>query len=123
MKPFQWIIVFVVLLAIFYFSGQFLSDTCIEAGSCRSCWKMISVKAGPELCGGNGTCFIEPSIQQHNAIVELLLCACAETKDNSYSDSGLNSRIESVLNEYYGVTMDARELCENPGVMLVKMGY
>ena len=107
----------VIIIVIVLFAALFLaswaiapSSGCYSIGSCKECWRWYSV---PRACEGNESCYTDPSIEQHNALVDVISCACGEAKSKNYADAVLNSEIEklysSVMSGYSGTV---NEICE-----------
>jgi len=115
--------IIVIILVILFVAGFFLGDQTIDIAGCKAQWKTTSVTVQQsELCSAQ-TCIATPADQQHNAIVSALLCACEKTKAGGYVDLAANSRIEDVVKQYFGYTATAQELCDQPGVILVRRSY
>lgn len=112
-------LVFLILLGI----GSFISEQCIDVGGCKQCWKTTPTVVESDLCGENRTCLAQPQDLQNNAIVDAIVCACANAKSSSYSDQNVNKKIEDVTSQYTGYGIGVSEICEQPGIFLVKRSY
>ncbi|GEM_PF-2408654 len=114
-------LIFVGILAgiiiILYVIGGFVSAQGIEIAGCRAQWSTSPRQVTSELCpNATEPCIAQPFAQQHNAIVQALTCACGRASDGgTYSDSALNSQIESTFSEASGAQLNVREICENGG--------
>jgi len=112
-----------IIIVVLFSIGVFLSDQQLDVAGCTAKWKLVSVNVPrSDLCPSN-SCVASPSAQQHNAIVDALLCACEKTKYVQYSDEAVNNRIKEVVNNFFGYTLTANEVCEQPGSFLVKRSY
>lgn len=117
--------VIVALLAIIYMFGLSIPpDNCSSIGTCRQCWSREPVNISSELCPNPAVaCIATASQQQHNAVVDVLLCACAAAQGNEYTDAGLNSQIEGVWTTItQDRTITAQQLCGSSG-LLTKRQY
>ena len=117
----------IILIAMLIY-GLSISGQCAEIDGCKACWKMMPVTVTSELCPDpNQPCVAEPYLQQHNALVDMVICACgkAESKEypGTYPNTALNRRIESVLKTMTNYTITASEVCEQPGLVLTKIRY
>ena len=90
MKPLYLGLFIILAIALLYISGGILGEQCISVGAHRACWKTVPVQIKSELCPSNSTCTAEPYIQQHNAIVDVLLLSCDDAKKGNYADVNLN---------------------------------
>jgi hypothetical protein len=116
-----------IFLIIFAY-GSTLRYKCTSIDGCTGCWQMAAATVVSDLCPGsdethNESCVAEPYLQQHNAIIDTLLCACEKATSGGYADSNLNSQIEDVVRLHLNYTLTASEVCDNPGLTLVKMRY
>ncbi len=117
------IVIGVILFAMLIY-GLTLGETCTEIGSCRACWSTVPVTITSELCPDPAKpCTAEPYLQQHNALVDMILCACEQAVAGDYSDTELNSNIESAVKEMTGYTVTASQVCDQPGMILTKRSY
>lgn len=120
--------IFVVGFVLLYAIGSTVdfnfSETCAQLGACTGCWKNEPVNVSEsELCSAP-SCVAEPALQRRNAIVDVLVCACENAKKKEYTDTTLNSQIESAVRQATnGTTVTASQLCENPGILLTKVAY
>lgn len=110
----------VAVLAL-YFAGGAVGKQSMTIGSCRAEWDTISRSVQSELCpNASAPCTAEPFIVQHNAIVDALLCACANAAPD-YANTVLNGQIEDAYQANTNLTLSAREVCE--GGQLAKWRY
>lgn len=115
-------IALIVFFALFI-SGFFLSEQQIDVAGCTARWSLLPVSvARSDLCPA-GSCLASSDAQQHNAIVDALLCACSKAKSAQYSDAPANKRIEDVVKNFFGYSIGAAEACEQPGVFLTRRSY
>jgi hypothetical protein len=113
----------IIILVLLFGSGYFLGGQNIDINGCPAQWRSTSATvAKSELCSTT-SCLATPAAQQHNAIVDALLCACDKVKTNSYVDATANKRIETVVSDYFGYTLTAQQLCDQPGLALIKTSY
>ena len=118
-----YIIVGVIVIVMFVF-GMVVGDQCAEIDGCRACWSTVDVTVTSELCPNPAEpCRAEPYLQQHNAMVDMILCACAKAEAEYYANSVLNRQIEDVIKIMTNYTLTAYQLCEEPGVLLTKRRY
>lgn len=139
-------VVFIAVIAVIgIFSG---SQNCSTIGSCRNCWSSSNIQVTSDLCPTSEPCNARPYLQQHNAVVDTLLCACANAKSVEYEDTNLNKQIEDAhfamrggcTDEVLSVPQETREnngvfcatdvqrlsvqlLCDSPGQYLAKRPY
>jgi len=94
---------------------------CKEIDGCRACWSWVAV---PRECG-NKTCKTNPAIEQHNALVDVIMCACEKAKANNYADKEMNKEIEMLFKDVTAnYTGSVRDICEGSlGASLVKWRY
>jgi hypothetical protein len=125
-----------ILIIVLFLIGMFITQTTIEIDGCKASWstaKWISSPYCPgsnetynatcqgrvvtsPLCPGsnatfNDTCLAELYIEQHNAVVEVLRCACTKAGPD-YTNESLNSKIVDVYKEMTGATLNVRDICE-----------
>jgi len=120
------IIAIIAVVAVLYIAGAVLGSmlgACASVGEFKECWKLTPEYVDSDLCEGSRPCLAQPEDQQHNALVTLLLAACAETQQASYNDAALVERIEEVVREFTGYDVTAEQLCEQPGALLVYRSY
>ena len=113
------VIAFFILLG----AGSVLSERCVNIAGCKQCWKTTVSVVQSDLCGENKTCLAQPADLQNNAIADAVVCACDKAKANSYADSGLNSDIEDVVNQFIGYNISTSQVCEQPGLFFTKRSY
>jgi hypothetical protein len=112
-----------LLTIILFFVGGALTERCVDISGCKQCWKTTPVVVESPLCPNSSACVASPRAQQNNAIVDAIVCGCAKTKAADYQDQFINSRIEDTLKEYTGYEIAASQICEQPGLLLVKSSY
>jgi hypothetical protein len=122
-----YLVVIIILIAAFIY-GLSISERCTEIDGCKACWKMMPVTVTSELCPNpNQSCVAEPYLQQHNALVDMILCACekAESKEyqGTYPNTELNHKIEGVIAVMTNYIVTANEICSQPGMLLTKRMY
>ena len=132
---------------VFAAIGLFNSENCSQIGPCRNCWSASAVEVTSDLCPTKEPCTAQPYLQQRNAVVDTLLCACTNAKNSGYRDSALNSQIEDAYFAMLGGCQDnvlsipqeqresggifclevervpAKDLCDSPGQYLSKRPY
>lgn len=113
--------IFAVLVVSFIY-GSTISEQCVSIDEYKGCWKTIDVTVTSELCA-KSPCRATPALQQHNAIVDVLLNACQKARNGNYESQQLNSRIEEVADIFTGYDLDAKSLCDQPGAVLAKRQY
>jgi len=94
---------------------------CKQIDDCKACWSWVPV---PRECG-NETCETDPAIEQHNALVDVIICACEKARANNYGNKEMNKEIEMLFKEVTAsYTGSAREICEGSlGASLIKWRY
>ena len=142
------IILAIAFLGVFAAIGAFSSQNCSRIDGCNNCWSSSEVQVTSDLCPiADQPCNTTPFLQQHNAVVDTLVCACASAKSADYSDPGLNKQIEDAYFAMLGGCTDdvlavpiqtrerngvfcvdaqplsVRQLCESPGQYLAKRPY
>ena len=87
---------------------------CYKITDCEECWSWIPQTRA---CGVNSTeiCETDPALEQHNALVDILLCACVRAEQKGFSDTSLNAKIENlypdIMHNYTGTAFD---ICNQP---------
>jgi hypothetical protein len=115
--------IIIVIVVVLFVAGLFLADQQIDVNGCAAKWRTVSVTVQhSELCSA-AACAASPDKQQHNAIVSALLCACSKASSQQYSDAAANKRIEDVVKNFFGYTLTAQEMCDQPGLFLTKRSY
>ena len=94
-----------------------LSTKTFSIGSCQAELYNSAATIQSDLCPDPETpCTAQPYIQNHNAQVDAILCACANAaKGGSYSDTGTNAAIEQSFQQISGLSLKIKEICENSG--------
>lgn len=111
-----------IILGVSFLYGTTIAEQCVAIDEFKACWSTIDKPITSDLCP-TSPCIAKPADQQHNAIVDLLLNACQKARNNNYANAELNKRIEEVANTFTGYNIDAKTLCEQPGLILVKRRY
>lgn len=115
-------IVFIIM--ILFMTGGAMNEQCTSIGECNACWKTTPIIIKSEMCPDpTKDCQALPAQQQHNALVDMLVCACTKTKASNYADGNMNSAIESATREMFGNAVPVQDLCENPANVLVRQQY
>jgi hypothetical protein len=127
MRPIYGSLALVGFIAALYVIGGFMgpaSQSCSQISVCKACWSTTSLNVTSDLCPNiTSPCEAAPAQQQHNAVVDVLTCACTQAKAGDYADTKLNGEIESVLAALTGYDMDTQQFCGNPGLLLSKWRY
>lgn len=119
--------VLLIILFIFvalYYLGGFLGKQCssIAVDGCpRACWNIVRTSMTSELCPSNEPCMVEPYKMQHNAIVDLLSCACEKARKDDYKNQDLNIKIVDLFNYSIGYRASVDDICS--GATFVKLRY
>ncbi|MEM7813786.1 MAG: hypothetical protein QW548_02715 [Candidatus Aenigmatarchaeota archaeon] len=120
-EPFVVIGIIALVVVALYVAGGVIGKQSVSIGNCRAEWDTVARMVQSELCpNASVPCMAEPYVMQHNAIVDVLLCACANAAP-SYADAVLNKQIEDVYKASTDITLTAREICE--GGQLAKWRY
>ena len=107
-------VVVIIFIALFA-AGALLTGQGIDIAGCNANWKTIDTTvAKSDLCSAD-SCVATPAAQQHNAIVDGLLCACGRASAVQYSDATTNARIEEVVREYFGYSLGVQQICGSEG--------
>ncbi len=101
MKSVRYVVVALIIAIVLYVVGGFLGTTCVHIGDCKGCWKTVNTRVNSSLCPTNEPCVAEPYQQQRNAVVDVILCACAEAAGEAYANAELNEAIENLHNLYF----------------------
>ena len=115
-----------VIAVILYFAGGFVAQQGVDVAGCHGGWSTVPRTVTSELCpNATAPCTAQPFAQQHNAIVDALLCACnSASDDGTYQNSAINSQIENTFNLSSGTPLSARDICEGGGGgFMVKWRY
>ena len=117
------LLIIVMAFIILYYLGGFLGQQCspVAISGCeRACWNIVTTTVKSDLCPSSEPCIAEPYKIQHNAITEMLTCACYKASQENYADTSLNGKIEDVFREWKSRSLNARDICS---VAFVKMRY
>ncbi len=88
---------------------------CYGSGQCRRCF---DVSPHP-IRSSNGTMIeSDPGREQHNALVEALICEC-----NNYRNETNDKEIETLFKILTGKKEDAKTICLSESMLLVKYNY
>lgn len=122
MKPRYIVLVLAAAFISIYLLGA-SSGRCSTVGSCRNCWQEfpVAVKSS-ELCS-NETCTAAPYLQQHNAVVGTLLCACDTARAGDFKDAAMAKDIEVAYAAFANHPLEAQALCSDPAKFLVRRSY
>ncbi len=121
-KKYVGMIVVIVLVVLFVL-GSFLGAQRIDIAGCTAEWKTVDVTVQSSPLCPSATCTAHPDAQQHNAIVNAMVCACEKAKAVQYTDTAINSRIQDVTKSFFGYDITAQQLCDSPGEFLVERSY
>ncbi len=117
------ILVLAIVVFLLFMIGGTFSDTCASIGQCKACWSNSAYMVDSDLCTKTGRCLADPVAQQNNAIVDVILCACADAKAIGYTDATLNRRISEFVALYTSYNISAAEICDQPAMFLAKTAY
>jgi len=122
------ILIAVLVVSVLYVIGGTAGDQCSSIGNCKACWKTVVITVNSTYCPTNAPCIAQPYQQQRNALVDMLTCACSTASFAQYQDATINRRIEEVVKEMTGATIDAQSFCEDQyggtgGFVLTKYSY
>lgn len=105
-----------VIVLVLFIVGYFTSRQTIEIDGCTASWTTFSRNVSSPDCPTNGTCMTVPYVEQHNAFVDVILCACGKTRNDA-----LNKKIVRLYKDMTGIEADADNICG--GATLVKWKY
>ncbi len=115
--------VVVIIIVILFVAGTLFGEQQIDISGCTAKWSTVDKTVGQsELCPSE-SCTATPAAQQNNAIADAMLCACEKAKSSQYVNSTATKRIEEVAKEFFGYTITAQQICEQPGAFLTKRSY
>lgn len=115
---------------ILYSIGANLSEQCVSIDECKACWSLIKKEITSELCQtSNKRCIAEPYKMQHNALVDVILCACNKARKIDYTNLNMNKRIIEVYSQMScprqslncNMDISVKDICERG--LLVKWKY
>jgi len=108
---------FVLAIILFALGGAIVPETSFEVAGCRGEWSTSPVQLSSDLCPEPGQpCTAQPEQQQHNAIVDALVCACESVSGGgNYPNAAANGQIEEAFEEASGTQFSVREICESGG--------
>ena len=132
-------IITIIFFAALGIIGLFNAQNCSQIGACRNCWNDFSIQVASDLCPTKEPCIAAPYLQQHNAVVDTLLCACTNAKTSKYADASLSKQIEDAYFTMRGGCpegvqaafcadpqpdhVNAQDICDDPGQYLAKRTY
>jgi len=105
-------LIFLIILGMLLNPGK----GCYSIGECKSCWNWRATPINSELCPNGVSCISDPMIEQHNALVDVMICACTNAQKNGYTDVELNRNIEKIYQSITGYQSDAASICTNPTI-------
>jgi hypothetical protein len=118
------VIAFGFILLILYLAGGAMNHQCTAIGACSACWRTTPIMIKSEMCPDpTNECLAQPAQQQHNALVDMLICACTKAKAENYQVQETKGAVESAVKEMLGYTLSAEQLCEDPASVLVRQQY
>jgi hypothetical protein len=106
------LLVVVIIIAIFVYTGNRSVEQTISIDSCSAKFFNYPVTVTSDLCSNSTTCIAQPYEQQNNAVVDVILCACQKAKAGDYADAQMNTKIEDLVSGFFGFTVTARDTCE-----------
>ena len=111
------VLIIIAIIVVLVIVASLLTpiNGCYSIGDCKKCWSWVPV-ARP--C--NTTCETDPYIEQHNALIDVIICACG--KERSTEINGEIEKIYASLYNQTGLVATADSIC-NYGVPLIKLGY
>ena len=116
------LVVLIIIFGIFLYTGNRNAEQTVSIGDCSGKFYKDNVTVTSDLCAKGKTCIAKPEDQQNNAVVDVVLCACAKAKSGNYADASMNGNIENLTKSFFGYTMAAKDLCDQP-VILTKRNY
>lgn len=117
------IIIIAIIAIVFTVYGFTLSEQTFRIGQCKATFSVFEkTVTDAELCPVSGTCQARPEIQQHNAAVDVLLCACDNARNTGYADSEQNRNIEDLARFIVG-DLTAQVICDNLPSIVTKQAY
>lgn len=121
-KKYIFLVIAIIFVVIFVV-GSLFSEQKIDIAGCQAKWSLAPVTVQrSDVCDAD-SCTAPPELQQYNAVVDALLCACDRAKSEGYANETTNSRISSVVSNFFGYDIDAGELCNEPASYLTKRSY
>jgi hypothetical protein len=116
-QPLMFYIILAAAILVLFVAGSFMSVQSSEIGSCKASWYLYTKSVNSTLCPNpDVACDAESYKQQHNVLVDLLLCACDK------KESGTDARISDVYYQMSSMNLTADQVCSNT-VMLMKWNY
>lgn len=118
----------IIMIAVLVVLGQMLSPpNCYTIGNCKSCWSNIETFGHSDYCPNASACQTVPYIDQHNALVDAITCACTDAEASQYSDPELNNNINSLYRTLTGMAASTQDICGGDNSLastqLIKMYY
>ncbi|MBI5061502.1 MAG: hypothetical protein HZB67_04275 [Candidatus Aenigmarchaeota archaeon] len=129
-QPVRFYIFVIIAVVVLFIIGMFTSQQSVEIAGCKASWYTYTKQVKSDLCPNPGVeCNAEPYKQQHNALIDMFVCAC--DKYNTYlvsSDPNTQQLATQVATEiadsYQEMTKKkstAEDICS--GSSLVKWKY
>jgi len=117
----SFLMVLVIIVVIVVVSGYFFSRQCFDMLGKSFCWSTVPRTITSDLCPAetNGTCTIEPAVDQHNTLVDAIIYACTQSANNT--DPSINQKISDVYSQMTNITQTADQICS--GSFLSKWSY
>ncbi|HLD85620.1 MAG TPA: hypothetical protein VI968_03630 [archaeon] len=119
------IAVVVIVFMFFVITGNYFGQQCVDVNGCKECWKPLAESITSDLCPDpQKPCIAQPEARQHNAYVDASLCACQQASADNYQDADINQKIIDAVYGFSGYKYQtAKEFCESPGNVAVKVKY
>ena len=116
LKPWKVYVIFSAIVIALFVIGFFISKQCMSIGKCEACWYAYPRSVNSQDCPDpTKACNTEPYVEQHNAIADMLVCACKSRSTD------IDKQIEDSFKSAMGTTATADEICG--GQSLVKWKY
>jgi hypothetical protein len=117
-QPIKFYIFVIAAVIILFIIGAFVSMQTVEIGDCKASWYLYTKKVHSDLCPNPAVeCDAEPYKQQHNALADMLVCACQKT------DAVTKARINDVYYQMSGMNLTTEQVCGSQSSMLMKWNY
>jgi len=118
-QPVKFYIVVIAAVVILFIIGAFISVQTVEIGGCKATWYTYTKKVNSTLCPDpNVECDAEPYKQQHNALVDMVMCACSQQSAGNLDTS---SKISETYYLMTGMNLTSDQICN--GQNLAKWDY
>ncbi len=118
-QPVKFYIFLVIAVVVLFVVGAFMSQQSAEIEGCRASWYVYLKNVKSDLCPDpNVECAAEPYKQQHNALVDMLLCACEKAgAGGEYKNGALNQKIVDSYYQMTGAKLSVEEICGGSALM------